>query len=197
MTESEVPARTLSQNEGIIERGLSTFVEVGNALREVRDARQYVDAGYDTFESYLDQRWRMSRPYAYQLIDAASVSAIADITNEGQARALTPVLKAKGEHAVRQVWAKAEKRAAANGGHVTAKVIREVLPKRQPRQRTTVDGLDVASRVLMAVGREVESLTPEVVRAVKSADPDDPLVHGIRMGARNLARLFGRIAEGG
>lgn len=35
--------------EQVIERGLQTFVEVGNAIREIRDSRLYKDE-YGTFE---------------------------------------------------------------------------------------------------------------------------------------------------
>jgi len=62
----------LDKCEQIIEGGLKAFVEVGNALIEVRDQRLY-RAEYHTFEEYLDKRWHISRPRGYQLIGAAQV----------------------------------------------------------------------------------------------------------------------------
>jgi len=64
----------LSDLEGVIERGLDTYVEVGNALAEIRDKRLYRQ-GYSTFESYVQARWGRVRQWAYQQIDAAKVSA--------------------------------------------------------------------------------------------------------------------------
>lgn len=68
----------LKQCEIAIERGLNTFVEVGRALAEIRDARLYrID--FKTFESYCKERWEIGRSRAYELIDQAKVvTAIAD-----------------------------------------------------------------------------------------------------------------------
>jgi protein gp37 len=62
----------LDQLEAIIERGLSTFIEVGTALLEIRNGRLY-RATHATFEEYCEKRWHFSRPRAYQLMDAAQV----------------------------------------------------------------------------------------------------------------------------
>jgi len=84
----------LTDCEATIERGLQTFVEVGTALLTIRDRRLY-RAQYKTFEDYCQERWGMSRPRAYQMIDAAAVvgtlSTIVDKvpTTESQARPLT------------------------------------------------------------------------------------------------------------
>jgi hypothetical protein len=58
--------------EVVIERGMQTFVEVGNALREIRDARLYKQS-HSSFEGYLRERWDISRARGYQLITAAKV----------------------------------------------------------------------------------------------------------------------------
>jgi hypothetical protein len=66
----------LAECEAIIERGLRTFIEVGEALREIRDAKLYA-ATHATFEDYCKERWGregISRARAYQLIAAAEVS---------------------------------------------------------------------------------------------------------------------------
>jgi hypothetical protein len=44
--------------ERVIESGLRTFVEVGEALMEIRDQRLYQDA---TFEDYCRERWGISQ----------------------------------------------------------------------------------------------------------------------------------------
>lgn len=71
-------ANSLTECESTIERGLSTFVEVGRALMEIRDAKLY-RASHKTFEHYCDDRWKFTRQRAYQLIDQARVvKAVAD-----------------------------------------------------------------------------------------------------------------------
>jgi VRR-NUC domain len=82
--------KRLDELEAIIERGVQAFVEVGEALMEIRDSRLYKQT-HSSFESYLRERWKMSRPRGYQLIDAAKLSTTVDTfpaENERQARAL-------------------------------------------------------------------------------------------------------------
>jgi DNA modification methylase len=83
----------LEQHEATIEHGLKTFVEVGNALSAIRDARLY-RASHATFEEYCQERWQMARQTAYQYIGAAAV--VENVRNcghlpatESQARPLT------------------------------------------------------------------------------------------------------------
>lgn len=83
----------LAEHERVIERGLKTFYDVGNALIQIRDSRLYRQ-GFKTFEDYCLSRWQISRPRAFQLMEAASVitnlSTIVDKPiNEAQVRPLT------------------------------------------------------------------------------------------------------------
>lgn len=114
----------LSECEGIIERGLSTFVEVGNALLEIRDSRLYRES-HATFEEYCRKRWGMARQRAHQLIGAAeAVSSLSKLfdkppTTESHAAALAaiePPLRAS-------VWERALE--TAPEGKVTAAHVRE------------------------------------------------------------------------
>ena len=77
------PATTLSDRdhlragrlellEAVIEANLIGFFKVGQALSQIRDDKLY-QGKWDTFEAYVDQRWKMSRRRAYQLIGARSV----------------------------------------------------------------------------------------------------------------------------
>lgn len=149
----------LADCEDAISRGLETFVEVGQALITIRDNRLY-RAEYATFDDYCDQRWQLSRQYAYQLIGAVDVrnvilSTMADKidsntepepvplpANERQARPLTPLLphpmaepedKAAAEEEIRETWAEAVGTAPrdANGQpKVTAKHVEETVARR-------------------------------------------------------------------
>jgi hypothetical protein len=95
----------LEKHEQVIEQGLKTFVDVGNALLAIRDGRLY-RADYGTFEGYCSLRWNIERRRAYQLMDAASVVSNVNHgtqilpTSERQARPLT---KLEPEHQ-HEVW---------------------------------------------------------------------------------------------
>jgi hypothetical protein len=84
---SKTGQRRLADAEAKIERGLSTFMEVGTALVQIRDERLYREQ-HDTFEEYCRNRWRFSARRANQLMDAAEIGTIVPVANEGQARAL-------------------------------------------------------------------------------------------------------------
>jgi hypothetical protein len=81
--------------ESIIESGQGGFYQIGKALREVRDDRLYRKLLFNSFDSYLKNRWDMGRSQAYRLIEASRVidnlSPIGDILpeNEAQLRPLT------------------------------------------------------------------------------------------------------------
>ena len=82
-----------------LEGGLKTFIEVGRALTEIRDRRLYRES-HGNVEAYCGERWKMSRPRAYELIYAAQVgealSAVADTPapkSERVARELAPLRK--------------------------------------------------------------------------------------------------------
>lgn len=66
---TELSTMNLSELESIVERGLASFIEVGNALIEIRDAKMY-GSEYSNFEDYCDKRFGISRGRAYQLIAA-------------------------------------------------------------------------------------------------------------------------------
>ena len=65
----------LKECETVIERGLNTFVDVGNALAAIRDGKLYRET-HGTFEDYCRDKWGFSRPRAYQFIEAAETVGI-------------------------------------------------------------------------------------------------------------------------
>jgi hypothetical protein len=123
---SPAETATLEHYEQIIEQGLNTFVEVGHALLVIRDQRLYRQS-HQTFEAYLQERWRISRPRAYQLIDAANVidvvSTGVDIVpaNEAQAR---PLASLPPEQQA-EVWHEVVRTAPKSG--ITAKHVKETV----------------------------------------------------------------------
>jgi hypothetical protein len=124
-TLSETERFAKAKAEQTIERGLNSFVEVGEALSRVRDMRLYRDE-YGTFEEYAERKWTLTRGHAYNLMSAAEqVSAIAGIAPEspkpanlGQAR----VLSGLPAEAAAEVMRKAH---ADTDGKVTAKAIKQ------------------------------------------------------------------------
>jgi len=116
--------KRLAACEATIEKGMSTFVEVGQALAEIRDSKLYRET-HKTFQAYCKERWSMARSRAYQLIEAAVVvenlSTTVDKTddmfppvNEAQVRELSRVAPEKQP----EVWREASK----NGTPTAAKV---------------------------------------------------------------------------
>ena len=135
---SESEGARLARNEMRISQGLASFVEVGEALSDIRDARLY-RATHGTFEEYCMGRWNMKRAHAYRLIESAEVvSPMGDkslITSERQARELARVEPARREEVIR-------KADIATGGKITAAAIKEAavevvepIAQERPRDR--------------------------------------------------------------
>lgn len=131
-------AAALAEHEAAVERGLATFLDVGRALLAIRDARLY-RAKHDTFESYCESRWGMSKSHANRMVQAAEVAeAMTPIgvtpTSESQARELAPLLDEPER--LREVWTEAVEQTA---GKPTAAVIRDIVrpPIRQVETHTT------------------------------------------------------------
>jgi phage N-6-adenine-methyltransferase len=122
----DLAVRRLSELETTIERGLKTFVEVGNALAEIRDSRLYRKE-YATFGDYCRERWGMSKRHANRLVESASV--IHNLgpmgpelpTSERQARPLTSL---PPEQQI-EAWETAV--STAPNGKLTAKHIESVV----------------------------------------------------------------------
>lgn len=128
----------LVELEEVIEKGIGTFIKVGEALSEIRDKRLY-RVGFETFEEYCRVEWEMSKAYAFRAIAGAEVvknlSPMGDTLprNERQARPLATLPAAEQPKA----WTKAVE--SANGAQPTAKQVETAVeevkaetPKREP-----------------------------------------------------------------
>lgn len=60
----------LEKLEDIIARGKQSFVEVGEALMQVRDKKLYTER-YGTFAEYCEQRWGFKKSHVYRLMEAS------------------------------------------------------------------------------------------------------------------------------
>lgn len=124
----------LSLCESVIEKGLNTFVEVGNALFEIRNNKLYRDK-FTTFESYCRDRWNLKRQRAYELMDAAAVvNTLSEISDKNeQDSQVSIIVPTKESHAAAlskvteefrsEVWEKALEKNQSSGKVITAKMI--------------------------------------------------------------------------
>ena len=103
-------------------------IQQGVILRHVRDHRLHIEGGYSTFEECVEREFGYERTWAYRRIDLAETVAalpIGNITNEGQARAIKPILRDHGPEVARDVVAEAEA-----SGRITARSITEAAERR-------------------------------------------------------------------
>ena len=120
-------SRDLTRLETTIAKGLQTFVEVGEALAEIRDRKLYrIEHG--SFDDYLETKWKISRSRASRLIQAAEVVKLLPTGNrpatERQARPLATL--PPGQRAA--AWSAAVK--ASPSGTPTAKAVEAAVEKR-------------------------------------------------------------------
>ena len=160
-----------------VKQSLEAFVAVGNALAEIRDRRLYRE-GYDTFETYLADRWGLKHQRAYQLIAGAAVSTIVDKAglpapvNEAQARELVPLLNDDPE-GLEEAWAEvidrhgpkptaAQVRDHVRGDHDPEKPLSaEPGASAERRRRTTAEMcLETLGNVVASVYRWKTTLDP-------------------------------------
>ena len=117
--------------EAVIERGMKSFVEVGNALLQIREKRMYRDRGYRSFDDYCRDHWGWTKTHANRLIGSAQVVAqieeAAPIgvipTTESQARELARADEPE------EVWAEVLQEHEPR--EITAAVIREHVEARR------------------------------------------------------------------
>lgn len=120
----------LRHQEEVVEQGLATFVEVGNALAAIRDGKLY-RATHSTFEAYCKDRWGLGDRHARNIINAAEVGTMVPVANERQAREMVGLEPDEA----REVFQKAM---AETAGRPTAKSFREARDDIAPRPGSKV-----------------------------------------------------------
>ncbi len=187
--------RTLADCEAVIERGLATFIEVGQTLLEIRDKRLY-RLTHDSFDAYCQERWGWARAHAYRMIasgevvtsmngalaDRSSMSPIGDIlpvpTNEAQTRALAP-LKSDPEQ-MADAWTEA---VAETNGKATAAAVEKAVAKRvEPKQLTAAEQAeeDRKGQISRGIGRLQELVNGwGQLRSLPKSPDRDALLTGL------------------
>lgn len=119
----------LVELEERIERGLETFLSVGQALAEIHDSNLYRGEA-STWAEYVRTRWGMSRTRSYELMGAAR--ALEDVRNSGHE--ILPVNEAQANPLTRlpveeraDAWRESIERA---DGQPTAAIVEEVVLER-------------------------------------------------------------------
>lgn len=160
----------LCELERVIQKGKDTFVEVGNALAEIRDSRMY-RATFKTFDDYCKDRWGLNKQTAYQLIEGAAVTENLKShkcdelpQNQGQTRPLAKLPADKQPEA----WTKAQEKAKEEGKPVAARhveqAVAEVMQPDEP-DPVVVDESKTARRAPMRV---IESEGMNIWRIAKA-----------------------------
>lgn len=142
--------RTLKTLEGVIQKGLESYVKAGNALREINERKLFTEATnpetgekFTSFEAYVKVRWDMTKQRAHQIIDASKT--VATLVTHGAkylpsgefaTRQIADVAKADPAKAVEIVNKTGD---ASPTGKVTAKGLAETRQVVAP-QRATAGG---------------------------------------------------------
>ena len=171
----------LERLEGIIQKNIGSFYELGHALAEIRDQRYYHDVlGFETFKEYCRTRWDMARQTAYQLIDSASV--IENVRNCGQTETIPmnesqarPLSRIKDPEQQREAWQKAI--STAPDGKVTAAHVYKIVegmtiagakPKREPQNIEVTEAIGIATFIICHLERirEDDPKRDEAIRKI-------------------------------
>jgi len=138
----------LTHLENTIAKNQYRFVEIGKALKEIRDSRLYKLTLFETFEAYGRARWDMGRSQIYRLINAYRVinnlSPDGDIlpANEAQVRPLVQLNPPNQ----RKVW----KDFLHTGMDITAPNIKKFIAERKAAEKNKpVDLTDQISNEYM------------------------------------------------
>ena len=167
----------LNELEKTIKDGLRTFVAVGTALAEIRDSRLY-RAEYPSFDNYVQAALGIKKSYAYQIIESAgaakSVSAIADIKNEAQARELARVPEPRRVEVL-----------AAAGDQPTARGIKEAAVEvlaPNPKRKYTKRNLPAVSGPPAGSANARSAVTPPAADSLQGGATAARLAHNQEVG---------------
>ena len=167
--------------ETIIEKGYNTFIEVGNALFEIRNNKVYREK-HSTFEEYCREKWQIKRQRAYELMDAASiVNTLSEISDKkSDDFKISPSINIRESHAVALgkipeelrniVWKKAVDDQKESGKTITAKTIQFIYAQENNNSNNNAE----SNSNLVLKTKDENKVYAKIVRAkLKNANDSD------------------------
>jgi hypothetical protein len=161
----------LGELEGVIARGVASFMEMGAALAEVRDSKLY-RADFPTFEAYCRERWMITPQHAHRLLAAsAAVQRLEPVgskpTAESQVRPLLKLQPAQQGVAWEAAVASAKEEGAERptARHVTA-AVRQIIGTAEPEDEKPDTAKPVKGVGLLRAN--------EAINALSGIPKDDP-----------------------
>ena len=157
----------LVELERTIKRGLETFLEVGEALAEIRDKKLY-RIEYSTFEAYCRDKWKMSDRRARQLIDSVAI-----VESIGKSGTHVPVSEAQ----VRPL-AKLEPKKRAEAFSLAVELAKGKEPTMDQVAQAVAEALEKPeTQFIQVYVSEPEPETPKVFEVhVSQSEPQTPQV---------------------
>jgi hypothetical protein len=189
--------KRLERLEKVIGQNVQAFVEVGQALAEIRDKRLYRES-HDTFDAYCRDRWDFQRAHAYRLIESAAVVKDLDPVaaklplpaNEAQARALAKVDPDQRVQVWKQVVS-AAKRESKGEPRITAAIAEEVVH----RWTTPADQLREEKAAEREREREAQSRALPPEQPMPAAAAESPVRPGSAETGGNAEAVPERLVE--
>lgn len=162
----------------IVKKGLTTFYEVGTALKQLHDRRLYLGT-HDNFEDFCRDEFDMTRAYAHRLIAAAkivdNIKEASPIGDTPPAESIARPLTELPEDEQGEAWQEALDTAPKDEGGapvVTAKHVEAVVAKKlgkpAPIWREIEKHIDAASNLFGAHAADCDEAW-EVKRALEVA----------------------------
>jgi hypothetical protein len=152
----------------VIRKGLTDFINVGEALARVRDLKLY-RKDYKTFEEYVEKRWGFKRAYASRLINTAgvgkfllSLDGVTEPTHESQLR---PLIGLEHEKA-KEIWELPTEK--AKGVAITEALVQKALKGLSPRRMPTAKPQRPSWAALSKEAKSLLSQAPSAEKAMKS-----------------------------
>jgi len=130
--------------DGVVRRGLTTFIEVGNALAEIRLRELWLAGGHTSWAAYCQSVGGFSKTHANRLINSAEIAIrIAEAapigatpTSESQIR---PLCKLKQPEQQIRAWKFATERAEGQpSARVISDVVAELMAVKAPKPQPSI-----------------------------------------------------------
>lgn len=190
------PDAALVECEAVIERGLKSFVEVGQALARIRDERLY-KAEFTTFEEYCRTRWGFNRDGGTRLIRASEIHVQLDAlraptpATESQARELSGLEPGEAQEVMQAAH-------EATNGKITAKAIKQAREEYESEEEPQYPVQPVDEQHFARVNaadRQIHELLNEFISSRHALNPDQQelavsMLQSIRAATIHIEEIY-------